>query len=177
MKVDSTNKKFNFINSSKKDINNDNSIEPDKDIKHNYKYNDKTYHGKIKFADNVEKKKDGILKNPENKDVPSKNSGKKIIFVNSRLENSENNLKDLDSTGDLFLDKLQKLENDSSKNLEKRVKKKKNIVKMIKKIKKKITMILLEEKNIRRKHIVAKNTTDLEGNIIKEDIVGIIRVE
>ena len=48
---------------------------------------------------------------------------------------------------------------------------------MIKKIKKKITMILLEEKNIRRKHIVAKNTTDLEGNIIKEDIVGIIRVE
>ena len=58
MKVDSTNKKFNFINSSKKDINNDNSIEPDKDIKHNYKYNDKTYHGKIKFADNVEKKKE-----------------------------------------------------------------------------------------------------------------------
>ena len=54
-------------------------------------------------------------KNSESKDFDSKNSGKKIMFVNSRLEKSENNLKSLDSTGDLFLEKLRKLESGSSK--------------------------------------------------------------
>ena len=128
--------KKNYINSSKKNINNDTNIDKPKDRKYNYgytynrQYSQNTYNagefqpkkffGKINFSSkdqyNVknpydykpkEKKEEKSEKNEE-KNEKSENSAKKMFF-NSKIDNSiGGNLKALDSSDDLFLGKYMK---------------------------------------------------------------------
>jgi hypothetical protein len=111
----------NFINSTKNNINNDTAIEISQDKKYYYygnnnfynkqvgvgdEFGPKTFTGKFSLSNKeqfrVKKYNYEYHKNPKNED------GEKKRFFNSKMDNSKENLKDLDSKGDLFLEKYKK---------------------------------------------------------------------
>ena len=119
--------KHNFINSSKKNINNDTRLDKPKDKKYNYGYGNyrqysqttynsgefqpKKFFGKINFSSNdqytVRRPYDYKYKE---KNEENKESSTKQMFFNSKIDNNskEGNLKELDSSNDLFIGKYMK---------------------------------------------------------------------
>ena len=126
--------KPHFFNTSNKKINNDIRINPnEEDSKYNYNRNNnyskrgkneefgpKKFYGKIRTdRGNKPKKNYDDIENKTPKEEGEENF-EKPKFVNSQLDNTEGNenIKELETKGDLFLEKFKKLE-DSSKVIEK----------------------------------------------------------
>ena len=123
-------KKQNFINSAKKNINNDTYLEKPKDRKYNYGYSNynnrqysqntynygefqpKKFFGKINKSSNeqysLKRPYDYKPKEKKENNEKEENSSKQMFFNSKISNNKEDHLKALDSTDDLFIGKYMK---------------------------------------------------------------------